>query len=249
MCEVALRMGTWNLHWYTPAFVAGTLTIIVVAAWELKQRAEDPLHAAAAAAFMFPLGLLGARPYHVFTVMPGRAIDTHTYLEHPELIWQGAGGLGTCGAFAGMPVGLWLYACLARWRFLWASDILALGIRAGHAIGRWGSVFNQELYGPPTNLPWGIYIDPAHRYPAYASLRQPTPVLTGHCEQSPVPSQPIPARRERAMRRAEGLPDTEHRGGARHWSRHHLCHSKWMGRTWLLSLAFSGHRGQAGVRD
>ena len=39
----------------------------------------------------------------------------------------------------------------------------------GQAVGRWGNFFNQELYGPPTDLPWGIPIDEAHRPLAYLS--------------------------------------------------------------------------------
>jgi phosphatidylglycerol:prolipoprotein diacylglycerol transferase len=46
-------------------------------------------------------------------------------------------------------------------------DIVAPGLILAQAIGRWGNFFNQELYGNPTNLPWGIFIDPAHRLPGY----------------------------------------------------------------------------------
>ena len=49
---------------------------------------------------------------------------------------------------------------VSAWR--WA-DIIAPGIFLMQAAGRWGNFFNQELYGPPTNLPWGIAIDCAHR--------------------------------------------------------------------------------------
>lgn len=48
-------------------------------------------------------------------------------------------------------------------------DIVAPGVILAQAIGRWGNYFNQELYGYPTNLPWSIYIDPAHRLPGYES--------------------------------------------------------------------------------
>ena len=46
-------------------------------------------------------------------------------------------------------------------------DIIVPGLILAQAIGRWGNFFNQELYGYPTSLPWGIYIDPANRLPGY----------------------------------------------------------------------------------
>jgi phosphatidylglycerol:prolipoprotein diacylglycerol transferase len=46
-------------------------------------------------------------------------------------------------------------------------DIIAPGLILAQAIGRWGNFFNQELYGYPTDLPWGIYIDPANRLPGF----------------------------------------------------------------------------------
>jgi phosphatidylglycerol:prolipoprotein diacylglycerol transferase len=49
-------------------------------------------------------------------------------------------------------------------------DIFAPGLILAQAIGRWGNFFNQELYGYPTDLPWGIYIDPAHRLAGYESF-------------------------------------------------------------------------------
>jgi phosphatidylglycerol---prolipoprotein diacylglyceryl transferase len=46
-------------------------------------------------------------------------------------------------------------------------DLAAPGLALAQAIGRWENFFNQELYGAPTNLPWKIYIDPAHRLPGF----------------------------------------------------------------------------------
>ena len=47
------------------------------------------------------------------------------------------------------------------------ADTVIPGVALAQAIGRWGNFFNQEVYGLPTNLPWKIYIDPAHRVPGY----------------------------------------------------------------------------------
>ncbi|MBB2749041.1 UNVERIFIED_ORG: prolipoprotein diacylglyceryl transferase [Microbispora rosea subsp. rosea] len=106
-------------------------------------------------------GLIGARLYHVIT-------DWQTYfgpraVKEPYralFIWEG--GLSIWGAVALGGVGVWL-ACRRRGLSLAAvADTVAPGIAFGQAIARWGNWFNQELYGSPTTLPWGLEIDQAH---------------------------------------------------------------------------------------
>ncbi|MEV0612805.1 prolipoprotein diacylglyceryl transferase [Nonomuraea sp. NPDC050404] len=106
-------------------------------------------------------GLVGARLYHVIT-------DWQTYfgdraIKEPYralFIWEG--GLSIWGAVALGGVGVWL-ACRRRGLALGPmADAIAPGIAFGQAIARWGNWFNQELYGRPTTLPWGLEIDRAH---------------------------------------------------------------------------------------
>jgi len=78
--------------------------------------------------------------------------------------------LGIYGAVAGGVIALWLYARYAKLKLSVLLDIGAPGLALGQAIGRWGNFFNQELYGYPTTLPWGIPIDQAHRLPIFADL-------------------------------------------------------------------------------
>jgi phosphatidylglycerol:prolipoprotein diacylglycerol transferase len=56
-------------------------------------------------------------------------------------------------------------------------DTVIPGVALAQAIGRWGNFFNQELYGKPTNLPWKIYIDPAHRVQGYQNYSYFTPLF------------------------------------------------------------------------
>ncbi|NJP29891.1 prolipoprotein diacylglyceryl transferase [Microbispora sp. SCL1-1] len=106
-------------------------------------------------------GLVGARLYHVVT-------DWQTYfgpraVKEPYqalFIWEG--GLSIWGAVALGAVGVWL-ACRRRGLSLSAvADTVAPALAFGQAIARWGNWFNQELYGGPTTLPWGLEIDQAH---------------------------------------------------------------------------------------
>ncbi|RJL35956.1 prolipoprotein diacylglyceryl transferase [Bailinhaonella thermotolerans] len=106
-------------------------------------------------------GLIGARLYHVITdwqIYFGPRAVKEPY--RALFIWEG--GLSIWGAVALGGVGVWL-ACRRRGLPLGAvADTVAPGIAFGQAIARWGNWFNQELYGGPTTLPWGLEIDRAH---------------------------------------------------------------------------------------
>ena len=138
-------------------------------------------------------GLIGARLYHV--------INYWWYYSKNQLevfsLWQG--GFGIFGAVAGGIAGLWIFLklktpakfsrCSTReiqagrqnakfWKqFLIYLDIISFGLPVGQAIGRIGNYFNQELYGLPTNLPWGIYINPENRLPGYGSFSRFQPLF------------------------------------------------------------------------
>ncbi len=108
-------------------------------------------------------GIVGARLWHVATSIP-------YYLEHLAAVpalWQG--GLSIFGGllFGASGVALWLYRQQPKtWRseVLWWLDIAVFGVPVAQAVGRLGNFLNQELYGLPTTLPWGLYIDQAHRW-------------------------------------------------------------------------------------
>lgn len=100
-------------------------------------------------------GVIGARIYHVVT-------DWHLYINQPWwkifAIWNG--GVGVIGALFGGAVGLWIGLTLQKKEkeMFKILDILAISIPLAQSIGRWGNFVNHELFGPPTRLPWGIFI-------------------------------------------------------------------------------------------
>ena len=104
-----------------------------------------------------PAGLIGARLYHVAT-------DHDLYFgagKHAVdalKVWHG--GLGIWGAIAGGLFGAWLYTRRHGILLRPLADSLAPGLLLAQAIGRFGNYFNQELYGRPTKLPWGLEISP-----------------------------------------------------------------------------------------
>lgn len=107
------------------------------------------------------LGVVGGRIYHV--------LDKWGYYKsNPDQIIQvSGGGLGIFGALIGIFAGLWIFARIKKVKLLSLLDLLAPSIILGQAIGRIGNYINQEGFGPPTSLPWGVYIDPAHRPEQY----------------------------------------------------------------------------------
>jgi prolipoprotein diacylglyceryl transferase len=83
-------------------------------------------------------------------------------------IWRG--GLGIWGAIALGTLGVVIGARLRHIKLLPMLDAIAPGVLVAQALGRWGNWFNQELFGRPTDLPWALEIDPAHRPDAYPDV-------------------------------------------------------------------------------
>ncbi len=108
-------------------------------------------------------GVIGARLYHGFT-------DWYLYKDNWwELLLLWRGGLSIIGAVAGGLMGVLVAHRLIKSRqSLWiVLDSMAFGLPVAQAIGRLGNYVNQELYGLPTTLPWGIFISPEHRLKGY----------------------------------------------------------------------------------
>ena len=151
---ILLRLGFWNIHWYglliAIAIFLG-LALVVKIAPKYKSHIQDITFN------IVIFGFIGARVYYIFNELPH-------YLGHPlEIfkIWEG--GLGIYGGVIGGSLALFLYARKEKLSFLALADLLAPVLILGQALGRWGNYFNQEIFGKPTNLPWGIPIDVSNR--------------------------------------------------------------------------------------
>jgi prolipoprotein diacylglyceryl transferase len=155
-------LGPIPIRAYALCIIAG---IIVAVSWGERRfvaRGGEAGTVTDVAVFAVPFGLVGGRLYHVATDWQtyfGPGADPIDALK----IWQG--GLGIWGAVALGAVGAWI-GCRRRGVPLpFFADAVAPGIVVAQAIGRLGNWFNQELYGAPTTLPWGLEIyrrvDPA----------------------------------------------------------------------------------------
>ena len=147
---------------------------VAVAAWiaekEIYRRGENGEHVWNSMLFLLPIGILGARLWYVVNATIG---GNPYYLDYPAKIvavWEG--GLHFFGGLLFGAITLYFYARhykLDMWLFL---DAVAPITMIGQAIARPANFINQELYGPPTTLPWGIPIDALHRLPLYQDLIQ-----------------------------------------------------------------------------
>ena len=159
----SIDIGPLSLNIYGLMIALG----VVAAVWLFGRRLEERGvgtrdDASAIAVWAVLAGVVGARLYHVVTDWEKFEDD----LGAIPAIWEG--GLGIPGGLLlGIPVGMYV----ARRRGIalsMAATCAAPAIPLAQAIGRWGNYFNQELYGRPTDLPWGLEIDAAHLETGYA---------------------------------------------------------------------------------
>jgi len=171
----------WGIHWYGVLIVSGVVLGALYATLSARRHGDNPDHVWNALTLAIVLGLVGARLYHVFSSPRGGMVGWAYYRAHPiEALYIWEGGLGIYGAIVGGLLGVLLYAWRAGLRPLKWLDYAAPGLALGQAVGRWGNFVNQELYGPPTDLAWGLVIDPEHRIAPYNDLQLYPPETLFH---------------------------------------------------------------------
>jgi phosphatidylglycerol---prolipoprotein diacylglyceryl transferase len=169
-----IHIGSFTIHFYGIIIMVGVIAATFLAQREADQHGQDGNLVSDLLVWVLIFGVIGARIWHILTPMPdlvAKGITPIYYLTHPfEAIAVWNGGLGIPGAVLGGVLAVFLFSHKHHLQFSLWLDMLAPSLALGQAIGRWGNFFNQELYGAPTNLPWAIYIDPQHRYPAYDTV-------------------------------------------------------------------------------
>lgn len=153
-------LGPIPIRAYALCIIAGIGVAIWLTRKRWKARGHEPDDVNDVALWAIPFGLVGGRLYHVVTNPELYFTDGRDPLR-ALYVWEG--GLGIWGAVALGAVGAWIGCRRRKIDLLEFGDALAPGLILAQAVGRWGNYFNQELYGLPTNLPWALAIDPAHR--------------------------------------------------------------------------------------
>ncbi len=155
------------LHWwpitneldiktYALCLLTGIIVAVVWTGRRLTKRGAEPGIVLDISFWAVVLGIVGARVYHVLTHWndyfgPGQNPLTAFY------IWQG--GIAIFGSLLGGALGVYIGCRLTGVKFWSFADALAPALLLAQAIGRFGNYFNHELYGQPTNLPWGLQIE------------------------------------------------------------------------------------------
>lgn len=158
-----ISLGPVNIPMYGLAIISAVITAILVA----KNISDDKFKKLDVLELMVWLlvpGLIGARLYHVVT-------DFQLYSDNLLQIFNFAnGGLGFIGALGGGSLGLYFYARREKFNILEMVRPGVVAVPLAQAVGRLGNLINQEIYGPPTDLPWGIFIRAENRLEGYESF-------------------------------------------------------------------------------
>ncbi len=159
---IFLSLGPIAIRWYGVFIVAGILAGLMFALCLARRRQIPSDDVYDLALGLIISGIIGARLYEVLFIEP-------LYYWHNPLsvlkIWQG--GLAIHGALAGGIIFLFFFCRRKKISFWRLTDLIAVVVPLGQAIGRWGNYFNQELFGRPTDSFIGIYISPAKRPPEF----------------------------------------------------------------------------------
>lgn len=168
---IALHVGSFGIHWYGLMYLIGFLGGLWLGKWRIRRmlkinpaypwKASDPDDML----FYIALGvILGGRLGYVLFYQPGY------YLAHPweiPFLWQG--GMSFHGGFLGVLLAVWLFARKTGKRWLQVTDFIAPLVTIGLGAGRMGNFINGELWGRPTDVPWGMvfpHVDMLPRHPS-----------------------------------------------------------------------------------
>ena len=172
---IAFQIGPFPVQWYGITYAVG-LTAVYLLVTRLARRAGRNAELVNNGIIIIAVAaLIGGRLYHVID-------QWHLYRDNlPAIILPPYSGLGVYGGIVtGTLAGWWYFTVRHRESFWTWADIIAPGLFVMQGIGRWGNFFNQELYGPPTTLPWGIPIECAHRLAQYACTGFPEATTRFH---------------------------------------------------------------------
>ena len=151
-----IDLGPFRIHFYALCIIAGIIAATFLTNHRLTKRGAEPWVVIDIALLAVPLAIIGARIFHVLT-HPGFYFGPGTDVWAVFRIWEG--GIAIYGALIGGAIGAWLGCRWTGIRFWTFADALAPGLLLAQAMGRFGNWFNQELFGLPTDVPWGLQID------------------------------------------------------------------------------------------
>ncbi|OGF34269.1 prolipoprotein diacylglyceryl transferase [Candidatus Falkowbacteria bacterium RIFOXYC2_FULL_48_21] len=184
---ILMKIGPFEVHWYGFLMVIGGLVGLVVILSLVKRFDIEKGDVGALRAtplrplfhdllLYFVIGaVIGARVYYVLYAWEMYRGNWFDVLK----IWQG--GLAIHGIMLGGFAATYLFCRIKKQSFWFIADFAVVGLAAAQAVGRAGNYFNQEIFGKPTSLPWGVPIDAVNRPAAFAAAEYFHPVFLYEC--------------------------------------------------------------------
>jgi prolipoprotein diacylglyceryl transferase len=151
-----IDLGMFRIHFYALFILTGIVIATALADWKLTRRGAPKGSMLDIALWAVPFGIVGGRFFHVVT-HPNDYFFEGADLLATLRIWEG--GLAIYGAIAFGAVGVYIGTRQLGLRFFSVADAIAPGLLIAQGVGRLGNYFNQELFGLPTTLPWGLQIE------------------------------------------------------------------------------------------
>jgi phosphatidylglycerol:prolipoprotein diacylglycerol transferase len=165
-----LFVWTITLRWYGVLVMLGAVVGAWLAEKEIRRRGENGESIWDAMVWVLPLGIIGARLWYVVNNILG---GSTYYTDNPAKIMNiPEGGLHFFGGLLFGAIALFFFLKKNGMDFWLFLDSIAPAILIGQALARPANFINQELYGQPTKLPWGIPIEAGHRLAQYTNLSQ-----------------------------------------------------------------------------
>ena len=151
-------LGPLTIHFYALCILAGMAAAVWLTMRRWTARGQDPEVLWDIVFWAVICGIVGARAYHVFITDPGGYFGPGAHPLDALKLWEG--GLGIMGAVLFGAGAAWVVSRRNGVPLSVFADCVAPALLLAQGIGRWGNWFNQELFGKPTTLPWGLRIDP-----------------------------------------------------------------------------------------
>lgn len=151
------------IQFYALCIIAGAVLAFIVGGRRWKDRGGYSGAIIDVGIIAVIFGVIGARLYHVVSSPDAYFGPNYDGTGDPiQILYIWNGGLGIWGAIALGAVGAWIGCRIYGLRLSAFADVIAPGILLAQAVGRLGNYFNQELFGGPTDAPWGLEVDPNH---------------------------------------------------------------------------------------
>lgn len=154
---IIISIGQINIYWYGFFIALGFLSALFSAVYLAKLHNIKKEIIIDLSVWLIIFGIIGARAYDIF--LEWRYFSSNFFDIFK--IWRG--GMAIHGAIIGGMIAIFIFCKKHKQNFWQIAAIVSSALPLGQAIGRWGNYFNQELFGHPTDLPWGIPIDAANR--------------------------------------------------------------------------------------